>query len=107
MPAPTSEADHRVIRKRVRIQPRGVTMMYPEATRAVAADRIRQYRAEADAWRLARLVRAARGRGGGGAARRGGRPAGQGRVACWVAGAAARHARRRQASWRRKTNEQI
>jgi hypothetical protein len=35
-------------------------MMYPEATRAVAADRIRQYRAEADAWRLARLVRAAR-----------------------------------------------
>jgi hypothetical protein len=35
-------------------------MLYPEATRAIAAERVRQYRAEADAWRLGRLARAAR-----------------------------------------------
>jgi hypothetical protein len=35
-------------------------MLYPDATSALAADRIRQYRAEADAWRLVRIVRAAR-----------------------------------------------
>jgi hypothetical protein len=35
-------------------------MIYPDATSALAADRIRQYRAEAAAWRLARQVRAAR-----------------------------------------------
>lgn len=35
-------------------------MLYPDATSALAADRIRQYRAEAAAWRLARLARAAR-----------------------------------------------
>jgi hypothetical protein len=35
-------------------------MLYPDATSAIAADRIRRYRAEADAWRLVRLARAAR-----------------------------------------------
>lgn len=35
-------------------------MLYPDATSALATDRIRQYRAEAAAWRLARLARAAR-----------------------------------------------
>jgi hypothetical protein len=35
-------------------------MLYPEATSAIAADRARTLRAEADAWRLIRLARAAR-----------------------------------------------
>lgn len=35
-------------------------MFYPDAIKALADERIRQYRAEADAWRLARLARAAR-----------------------------------------------
>lgn len=35
-------------------------MLYPEATSAIAADRIRSFRAEADAWRLIRFARAAR-----------------------------------------------
>jgi hypothetical protein len=35
-------------------------MLYPDATSAMAADRIRSFRAEADAWRLIRLARAAR-----------------------------------------------
>lgn len=32
-------------------------MLYPDATSALAADRIRRYRAEAEAWRLIRLAR--------------------------------------------------
>ena len=35
-------------------------MLYPDATSALAADRIRRYRAEAEAWRLIRLARAAK-----------------------------------------------
>jgi hypothetical protein len=35
-------------------------MLYPDATSAIAADRIRTFRTEADAWRLIRLARAAR-----------------------------------------------
>jgi hypothetical protein len=35
-------------------------MLYPDVTSALATDRIRQYQAEAAAWRLARLARAAR-----------------------------------------------
>jgi hypothetical protein len=35
-------------------------MLYPDATSAIAAERIRQYRADAEHWRVARLARAAR-----------------------------------------------
>jgi hypothetical protein len=47
-------------------------MLYPDATSAIAAERIRQYRAEADAWRLVRIARAARAAR---ALRQGSRPA--------------------------------
>jgi hypothetical protein len=40
-------------------------MLYPDVTSALATDRIRQYQAEAAAWRLARLARAACGARGG------------------------------------------